>query len=764
VTVSRPEAAVAAGVLLLAGLGPLGCRTPGAAPPRRPLEGDIHFSARVPDVADRTAAELAAAAMVSDPVAAARALRRLAAIDTVLRAAEEAPTGLEAVSADLVNAMVDDPRQYRQATQALLDEDDLDPALRARLEQAERDDPLELAKRRMRDVRILELGRAFNAVAEPVGRSIMTQAVAPYRLASSALRYAVHLYTRPAMQLQERQALVHWRRFAAQNPDAPEVAEVKRRIRDSEARWHRLKRDRAVRTAKRALDAQAPGLALVYADRALRHRPRDKAAERLREQAQAKLRARREDLHRSVSASPEAMGTTDPQAAWVLARALLDPQSDPGPAARALLESDPDSPLADEARFALAIGRGEAGDEAGMWAALEDLAEAEPDESNMARHAASLASDATRNAYAAFQQARRADLWDRVRWVLLGPWYRGGPDRGLPRAAEWVLGLPSVTQSIGAMPIRLLQIPFQRRPGAGRAALVHARRYLVRRPAGAHADELRAWVESYEASRGNWLGALAVAEGEPALDAERRRDLREKAAKQALDVASRESRRDTRNQLLRRVTREFPETAAGRAAGRLARAELDESTPLHIRISRGFLLENPQVAGPQGLGLRPGLLDGNPANGELHPEGVSLLGGRVLELSFVGPSGDEKRAPTHVRETLSDDRLARLVSQLEETSFRNELLDPDNDVGPDPERDVYFERVRLGLADAIDPRATTESRYTYKGMRERYGLVRGRESILPFDLVLQGSLTDLSLGAFPRIRKPRETPDAFLYR
>jgi hypothetical protein len=42
--------------------------------------------------------------------------------------------------------------------------------------------------------------------------------------------------------------------------------------------------------------------------------------------------------------------------------------------------------------------------------------------------------------------------------------------------------------------------------------------------------------------------------------------------------------------------------------------------------------------------------------------------------------------------------------------------------------------------------------------------VRSRESILPFDLVLRGSLADLSLGAFPRFRTPRETPDSFLYR
>jgi hypothetical protein len=762
VIASRPDSSLAAAALVAAGLAVVACRTPGATPESRALEPDIHFSTTIPDVADRTAVDLAAAALVSDPAATERALRRLAAIDTVLLAADEPPTGLGPVAADLVNAMVDDPRRYREATRELLEEGDLDPVVRARLEQVEDDDPLKLANKRMRDVKVLAFGRAFNAVAEPVGKSIMTQAVAPYRLANSAIKYAIDLYTRPAILLQERQALVHWKNFLKRNSDSPEAPEVQKRIRKSEGRWHELKRDRAMRMAKWALDRDAPGLALVHAERALRHEPEDAAAARAHTRARSRLLARRDNLRRSVSADPDL--AIAPETARGLAQALLDPGADIRPAALALLEAEPEGPLADEARFALALGRGEAGDESGMWEDFEALGEGDPAETNMGRHAAALVLDPTRNAYSAFQRAQRDDRWDQARWILLGPWSRGAPDRGLPRAAEWLLGLPAVAQSIGGTPLRLIQMPFQSRPNAGRAAQMHARRYLARRPQGARARDLRKWLESYEASRGNWLGVLSVAEAEPDLDPERRRELQEMAAQQALDIASRERRRDARNLMLRRVTREFPETVAGRKAGRLVRANIREATPQHIRISRGFLRENPQVAGPQGLGLKPGLLDGNAANGELHPEGVSLLGGRVLELGFLGPSGNPKHPPTRVREKLSDERLARLVSQLEETSFRNELLDAENDVGPDAQRDVYFERVRLGLSDDIDLRASADSHYVYQGMRERYGLVRSRESILPFDLVLQGSLSDLSLGAFPRIRRPRETPDAFLYK
>ena len=59
----RGLAVVVTGVLLAA-LG--GCRTPGALPRRSALEPLEHRSVLVPNVADRTAAEVAAAALASN--------------------------------------------------------------------------------------------------------------------------------------------------------------------------------------------------------------------------------------------------------------------------------------------------------------------------------------------------------------------------------------------------------------------------------------------------------------------------------------------------------------------------------------------------------------------------------------------------------------------------------------------------------------------------------------------------------------------------
>ena len=109
-------------------------------------------------------------------------------------------------------------------------------------------------------------------------------------------------------------------------------------------------------------------------------------------------------------------------------------------------------------------------------------------------------------------------------------------------------------------------------------------------------------------------------------------------------------------------------------------------------------------------------------------------------------------------------RLAQAVALLDETVLMNDQIDELDAVTPDAFRDHYLERARLGLVATPDLRAAAESDYVYESLREQYGVVRGRESILPFDLVFQGSLFDMSLGAFPRWRQPRQTPDAFLYR
>ena len=750
--------------LFVAAAGLVACQMPAGAPVGSAFRPASRPALAPPDVADRTAAEVARAALVSDREQSTRALGRLQAIETVLAAADQRPTGLLPVSLDLRNTLLDDRRAYREASRHLLERDDVEPDLRARLELFRSDDPLELASDRMRDALMIDFGRAFNAISEPLGRSIMTHKLAPYRLGRSLVNYAVALYTQEALTLQRRQALAHWKEFLERNPDAPEVEEIVPRVQASQARWLQTQRDRALRVASKALELDKIRLSLVYADRALRHVPEDRRAGELRDEAAERLLEIRAEQRRSLEASEDDPAGGQPAAARALAVALLLPDADVAGAARGLRDADPAGPLADEARFAEAVARGEAGDEEAMWQALEELAGADPKHSNMARHAGALVANPNVNTYGAFSAARSGDRWNRVKWVFLGPFYGGLPDRGLPGPLKWLVDAPSVAETLFATPMRLINVPWARALPSARVAAAFARRHLQRQPSGARSEEVRNWLEGYEKKRGNWMAALSAAEGRPDASLRELAELREKAAQQYLEAALRERSLGLRIGMYRQLGITYPGSRAARVAGELARREVEGATAQRIRISRGFLEENPALAGPEGLGLRGVLLDDDPTNAELHPEGVTLLGARLVEVSYLAKNGDEDDPARRVRETLSEEHLARVVSQLEEISYRNMLLDPDADVAPDARRDLFFERVRLGLADEVDKRPGAVSSYAYRGMRERYGMVRARESILPFDLVLQGSLHSLSVGAFPRFRPPKETPDAILFR
>ncbi len=403
--------------------------------------------------------------------------------------------------------------------------------------------------------------------------------------------------------------------------------------------------------------------------------PEDPASLERRDEAAAGLITLRANQQRSLEAAPAGAGEAE---ARPLAVALLLPSGPIEATAGALLASDPDGPLADEAKFSFAIAHGEAGQEDRMWDELSALAAAGPEQSNMARHAGAIAFDANQNPWAAFREARSRDRRNRAVWVLVGPFYAGVPDRNMPEPLEWAFDAPSIAQSMMSSPLRLLQLPWLGAMPSTLTVAVSARDYLARYPEGKHAEVAREWLVDYEGERGNWIGALAVAQTEPEADLAELNRLRKLAARQALDAAAHEENRAMRVGMLRMIGERFEGTPASAIARQQLRDEIQEASAQRIRISRGFLLENPRVAGPRGLALAPGLLDGNPLNGELHPEGVVLLGGREIEICTIADGGDEDEPPHRQRQTISPDHLARLVSEVEEVDLHNSLVDSDD--------------------------------------------------------------------------------------
>jgi len=745
--------------LALATLVSVGCATERVALPVGPVVEPLPtLPLRPPDELDRSAHALASAVLLGEPGRAEAARERIEGLDADRARSGEAPSGLAPYAQDAVNATAPDPLAFDAAQRELLERDDLDEALRRRVEAEVDDDPLSLAEKRMGEAQRSRLSRLVNAFTQAIGTSFASPALLPYRLATSLLGFGLAKRQEDELSPPERQALGHWKAYVEQHPDTPEAAALLDEIEETQQRWLETQRDRSIRRAKRALEAGEPAVARVHAERALRYAPEDQEAARLRDEAARELERRWRNLERSVAARP----TADPAAQRPLALALLTRGGDVAGRAEALLAAAPKSSLADEAETSLALAEADAGRERESWETLGEVAELDPNRSNMSRYASFWIASPEQNPAGAFRRANRLVTRREYQALAFGPLANGPPKQDLPRPVEWLLVIPYAPVAVIGLPARLVRFPFDRPDRSAPAVL--ARRYLEHWPAGDEASAMREWLLDYEEGRGNYVAALRVAESEPAPDPDLVAELGERAAQQAFERASKERRYEVRIALLQEVAREFPDSKAAQEAGMAVRKEAEQASPQRIRISKGFLLENPVVAGPSGLALKPGLLDGELENGELHPDGVTLLGGDFVEFAFVGPSGRASDEPSLRRERLSPERIARLVAQLEETSERLARTDPDLRFEPDAGRDLYFERARLGVGDAVDPRPQARSSYAYIGLRERYGTVRGRESILPVEIVLQGSFQDFGLGAFPRLRLPKPTPDEVLYR
>jgi hypothetical protein len=337
--------------------------------------------------------------------------------------------------------------------------------------------------------------------------------------------------------------------------------------------------------------------------------------------------------------------------------------------------------------------------------------------------------------------------------VLLGPLARGPARRGLPRPLEYLLAATALPVSVISLPVRLLQLPAASR-AANPAVLRAGERYLARFPQGTHAPSLHRDLERRSAAAGLYTRALEHNRARSG-SARASRRYRELLARGLLEAAPRERRRDMRVALYAEVLSNYADTPSALRARRELRELLEQSSPQQIRLSRGFLLENPALLARDALGVREELLDGDGDNGELAEQGVTLLGQRWVEIAL------EDREP--LRERVPAANLARLAALLDETAYRALASDPREKPAADPQRDAFLERARLGLLDEPDRRVSARSEAEYLSAREKHGLVRTRGSILPFELVVTGDVESLGLGAAPRLRTPEPEPDSFLY-
>lgn len=752
---------LALGMLVAGWLG-VGCAQ---APPPAGNDLLMPLTLRVPwlpEPSDKAASRLAAIALAS------KRFELLPALAVVENADDSHVTeDLVPLCTDLVNSAQDDEAEYRKDSKELRQGWGTDPALEARLDRAIEDDPLKIARRRRRDTWEVLWARTFNAVSEPLGRAITSGFIlAPLTISSATVHYLASFSNDEALSLTDRQALKLRKEYLAHNPNADDAQKIQDKVDYAEKKLDKTMRKRRLRQAIAAAKAGASRTAQIEAERALFWGP-SRRAEKIRDQAIQDIAQEHELRAASLVATRRRMPElNDPETRALLVE-LLETSSTAAPLGEATLTrllQQKSGNRGDEARYIVAMTQHESGYEVESWANLARLGAKSPGDSYMSRHARALIGDPWQDPYEAFKRMKSKKSHQLAMWRAFGKWSRQTRYPNLPKPIALLIDAPSIAQTLATSPLRLIFGKWQKDPDFQQPTAVLGYRYLGVHPAGEHSREVMDWLYEYEKQRGNTVAALRMADFIVGFDPDQRRDLAEQASTQTLEAAARLSRPDRRTALLRQAVKEYPDTESGLVAGQRVRAELEYGSPQKISVTRSFLVENPRVAGRGGLGINPLLVNGRIEDGELHASGITFAGGRRIRIDLVPESGDEDDEPESVYRTISKERLSRMASMLDETVRRNELIDSDDRLPPDADRDRFIERARLGLVDTPDMRPTAQSTFVYQSMRERYGMVRGRESILPFDLVLRGSFSDLSLGAFPRWRPPKQTPDAFLYR
>jgi hypothetical protein len=598
----------------------------------------VHAGLLLDDIADEQRAlehalkGAVVAALDGDPGALDRALGRLPAADA---------RQLEPALRLLVIARTDDPAARDDTARALLCRWDgpIADRHRAHLDSI---DAARVATRLDRDERHDRWAGAVNDAVRPFGLGTNLLAVVnPVLLAgsalSSALNTAAHIRHAKRASMRERAALASYRRAVAVSPtgrldprQARSAERLATRVRAENCRALRETIENAADTGRLAharylvgSPAAAPCTAEIEP---IRRRVDDVSGLEMRRRKAADWPAARAHLPAS---------TLEWSRYETAARATVIPDPAAMKRSAALLVADRSkTSLGPGAELLIATAHALDGDQAGADERLESVASRGGTTAATARTL--LASRAHHDAHAV-EKAEGAHRRAVARYVLIGPavgarsLLQGAAQTGAYGLAG--LGTLGIANAIGVL-TRAFSA-WRRDPASNSEVITRGEAYLERHPDGEDADRVRErLVRAYERTA-RYERALLHYLALPAPDGDRVRDL-ENALANAMLARARTSTGDPT--LLRAIVTHYPASPAAETA----REALGSRDPLGgVRVTREQLEAVPTLLGATGLGLPPGLLDGQRDNGELHDDGIRVTP-HAIELALE--DRDDERA------------------------------------------------------------------------------------------------------------------------
>jgi hypothetical protein len=304
---------------------------------------------------------------------------------------------------------------------------------------------------------------------------------------------------------------------------------------------------------------------------------------------------------------------------------------------------------------------------------------------------------------AAIDDAERRHSRDVAKWVLLG---RGLDGRSAVYGAAQLgaAGLEGA-QSLGIFNVvAVVQRAWQawlKDPVSNQAVIDRGEQLLARDPTAAEATAAHVRLtDAYERAQ-NYGRALMHYQATPDPSRKRIKKLQGKLADTLLEEA------DRRNDpaLLRTITTHLGDTDAAEKAREKLK---DRPATGDLVVSRDVLLAEPALAGPAGLGLDPGLLDGDRENGELADAGVTLAGG-AARLTVQDPHGSDTHVETH---SLDPTAYARARAAADEALYTYLVTAPQRD----PETGRFERYIPVFLEGGLDEGGLP---YGYAGVKMR---------------------------------------------
>jgi hypothetical protein len=591
-----------------------------------------------PDEVDRRARDLLIDALTHREDALTDHLQFFQKEDAALQKQRGTSTGLAEHAQDLFNNTFQDRERYLAAQNNAI-KNASSPERKKYLESIVNNEDTIQSERLMRQSSTNFWGGMFNRMLSSVDLVGVASGNYIGAAAETTIAQLYALMDRD-MPVEERRALARDLDHLKRYPDDPRNAAIRKQVEALDKKKKAALTRKQLEKAKEALEKGEPEKALFFVDMASFIEPQSKDFDETRRQALKAIGDLAEARKKALAAKPEPRASAEQQAD---VKRLLEALSvrDSNHLQRVAIDTEKKyqgKPLADAARDAEAVALEMKGWREAAKKALEQMAKSSANPETRQRAEALLKSPEY-NLLTPFQDARTDRQLQSVKYVLLGEDFL--KKNLLFAAGALAAGGPSAVATLGMVNALMVTNNFYQvmtnNPVSAQPVIDAGVAYVRNHPDSENAKDIyKVLAQAYE-ERGLLAKALDYHElaGSPkeTIDA-----LKDKSAKAFLNAADKSKERGAREYYLTQAVDQNPDSStAAEAIKKLAALARDENQGM--RMSKQFLLENPELHGPRGLGLKASLFDSNPSNMEIADRGVNLLSDNELLVYYQTPSG-----------------------------------------------------------------------------------------------------------------------------